>query len=232
MTMINPQPAAADAPTGFATLPRDTGLLEQRQEERRDRIALSGLDAFAKHGYQKTRIEDVCTKAKVSTRDFYKLYGDKESLLLEVYERISRYVEQCVTEALARAKNLSLEERVEHTVDAWIEGYTRDLRYTQVGYIVCVGVSSSIETHRRRAHRRMAALIADELSQAPDTMTQDLNPQLALAIVGGANELVVDWLASDPRPASTALAQQIHALYRIILAGLRKIPEASLPDQD
>ena len=61
---------------------------EQRALERKQRLLAAGLALFARQGYARTPIEQLCTEAKVTARHFYALFSSREALLTELYDRI------------------------------------------------------------------------------------------------------------------------------------------------
>src|SRR6266545_5295691 len=63
---------------------------EQRRAERRDKLLEAALDEFTSKGYHRTKIADLCTRAGVSTRNFYEKFASKEALLLELHAHINR----------------------------------------------------------------------------------------------------------------------------------------------
>ena len=55
--------------------------LEQRSDERRERLMSAGLEIFGTTGYQSSTVSGICSAAKVSTRTFYELFDQRADLL-------------------------------------------------------------------------------------------------------------------------------------------------------
>jgi AcrR family transcriptional regulator len=189
---------------------------EARDRQRLDRMTIAAFELFADSGFSKTRIETICKTANVSTRDFYTLAKTKEFLLLRVYRKIVSHVEACVTQTLADNAAADFKTRLDKAISCWVEVYTKDPRTTRIGYIETVGVSEEIELARRASHNSMAAIIEAEFAASGTP----LPGKLALAIVGAANELVLDWLSQTPLPDSGGLRQEILLVYNTLLTGL------------
>ncbi len=193
---------------------------EQRNQQRIERMTIAAFDLFTQKGFHKITIESLCSAANVSTRDFYKLIKTKEELLLRVYQRVYKHVENCVTLALANAPEDQPDERLSMAVDALVYAYTDDPRYAQLAYIEVVGVSEEIERLRRDTHNRFADLIRQEFQKRASDTHLTMDGKLPLAIVGACNELILDWLLSQQRRQADQLAKDIKQLYAIVLAGL------------
>ena len=193
---------------------------QQRDEKRIERMTIAAFELFTSKGFANTTIENLCSAASVSTRDFYKLIKKRETLLKLVYERVFAHVESCVLLALAREAPTDFDKRLESAIDALVYAYTKDPRYARLAYIEVVGVSDEIEAMRRDTHQKFAALIQREFETRIADADKALDGKLPLAIVGACNELIIDWLGTRPRPPASSLSSAIKQLYAIILKGL------------
>lgn len=201
---------------GIKPLPSST----ERKVGRLERMVVASFELFADHGFRKVRIEQICRRANVSTRDFYKLAETKEYLLELIYQRITDHVQQCVVSALAAAPTDDFYARIEWAVDAWVRVYTDDPRFTQIGYIETVGVSPAIDKVRRLSHDNMAKVIQDEFSKRSIKGAKPLPGKLPLALIGASNELVIDWLKNSSIRDASELKTEILRVYRIVLDGI------------
>ena len=181
----------------------------QRVQERRERLLDTALELFATQGYQNTPIEQLCTEAKVTTRHFYEAFAGREALLLALYERIIREAQAAVREALQR-QGLDLATRIPAVMSAFVEAYVRDRRRAQVGVLEVVGVSTAVEKRRREVIREFAQVLegyADSLVAQGLLPRRDYHP-VSLALVGGINELLAEWLMTG-RPDSVQQLQLV-----------------------
>ncbi|KAA1192509.1 TetR/AcrR family transcriptional regulator [Pseudohalioglobus sediminis] len=213
--------STATLPRGdFSRGPGKSLTKEQRDEERLERLTLAAFDLFTERGFSHTPIELLCSTANVSTRDFYKLGKNREALMAQVYQRVARFAETCVLQALASAPVDDWDARLDAAIDAWVHAYTHDERYARLSYLDSVGVSDELEQIRSEAHERFAALIRNEFHQRFPENDKVLAGKLPVAIIGACNELVRDWLGTRPRPSPEALTREIKLLYGVIIQGL------------
>ena len=193
---------------------------EQRDQNRIERMTVAAFELFTEHGYANTTIEMLCSASNVSTRDFYKLIKRRDVLLKLVYERVFSHVESCVLLALAKEPPDNHDRRLNSAIDALVHAYTSDPRYARLAYIEVVGVSDEIEAMRRMTHEKFAALIRREFDLRTADTDQSLDGKLPLAIVGACNELIIDWLGTQPHAPADVLSNEIKQLYEIVLKGL------------
>jgi AcrR family transcriptional regulator len=54
-----------------------------RRDEIRERVLRAGFEAFREHGFDGTSTLEIATRAKVSKRELYALFADKQSIVVE-----------------------------------------------------------------------------------------------------------------------------------------------------
>lgn len=59
-----------------------------RQIERRNRILSVSLNLFTEYGYQETTLDEVACRARVGKAVIYRYFGNKEALLLAVFDHV------------------------------------------------------------------------------------------------------------------------------------------------
>jgi AcrR family transcriptional regulator len=193
---------------------------EQRVQERRERLLETALELFATQGYQNTPIEQLCTEAKVTTRHFYEAFPGREALLLALYERIIRTAQAAVREVLQRP-GLDLATRIPMVMRAFVESYVSDRRRAQIGVLEVVGVSPAVEKRRREVIREFAQVLE---GYADSLVAQGLLPRrdhhaVSLALVGGINELLAEWLMSGHPGSLQQLQDVINEVMQALLLG-------------
>ena len=78
----------------------------QREREMRRRAILAAAENLcAKHGYRKTRIEDIAELAEVSVGNVYGYFKNKEELLVQVLDDIGHYVRMQAGNAFNQASS-------------------------------------------------------------------------------------------------------------------------------
>jgi AcrR family transcriptional regulator len=192
---------------------------EQRRAERRERILDAGLELFAGHGYPATSIEAICAAAGVSTRNFYEEFSGREELLVTLHDLVNRRAMEAVTHALDAADPGDAVARATTSARAFVNAMTPDPRWSRIAYVEVVGISPSVEKHRRGWMERWAQLVATEAGRLVE---RGVAPRrdfslTAVGLVGAINALLADWLARERRSGLDAVVDEI---VRIVVAGL------------
>lgn len=193
---------------------------EQRVAERRERLLETALELFARQGYQNTPIEQLCAEARVTTRHFYEAFAGREALLLALYERIVTETQAAVRAALQKPR-LDIRARVAAGVRAFMLAYVSDRRRAQVGVLEVVGVSPAVEQRRRAVIHEFAGVLegyADSLVAQGLLPQRDYHP-VSVALVGGINELLAEWLMAGDPAGLSRLQEVILELMQALLLG-------------
>jgi len=203
---VDPEPVTADdagdAVETKVRKPQRTHrgrTLDERRAERRAALLDSALELFGTNGYAGTSIGELCKVSYVTTRYFYEEYGDRETLLLELYEQLIGKVGHAVVSASAPPGPDHVSQAARARLSAFIYGVTEDDRAARV--VLLESGSARLEARRREAHAFFATLIASmtfryvEAGEVPDTHDFEL---LALMLVGAVNEAVTHWVLSPP----------------------------------
>lgn len=168
---------------------------QARREERRERLLEAGLDLFGTTGYAATSIERLCSRASVSTRNFYEEFTSREALLIALHERITERAFAAVVDAMANTVDESMETRVGTAIRAYVSTSAADPRWTRIAYVEVVGVSPAVEQHRLGWRAKLCDLIEElaRMAIARKTATDRNYRFTAIAFIGAANELVYHW---------------------------------------
>ncbi|ONG37754.1 TetR family transcriptional regulator [Alkanindiges hydrocarboniclasticus] len=171
---------------------------EVRVQERRERLLNAALELFATQGYSNTTIEALCSEAKVTTRNFYQAFSGREAVLMALYNQMMEELNATLLEAM-QAETGSLREKMKQVVQALVNHYLTDTRRAQVGVLEVVGASPAIERRRREVIHGIAVHLELFLhSMAQQQQIPQRNYRwLAIAIVGGMNELMAEWLMNQ-----------------------------------
>lgn len=171
---------------------------EVRVQERRERLLNAALELFAAQGYANTTIEALCSEAKVTTRNFYQAFSGREAVLMALYNQMMEELNATLLEAM-QAETGSLREKMKQVVQALVNHYLTDTRRAQVGVLEVVGASPAIERRRREVIHGIAVHLELFLhSMAQQQQIPQRNYRwLAIAIVGGMNELMAEWLMNQ-----------------------------------
>lgn len=177
---------------------------EQRRADRRERLLDAGLRLFGTVGYTSTTIEGLCAAASLNARYFYEQFRNREELLAAVYRRHVDGVIDEVAAAIEATADPAI--RLEAGLRSFVEATLADERGARINYFEMVGVSPALEQMRRGVDRDYAELITREAARLPRIGTRPFEQRrdIAVALVGAVDGLIIDWLMSDrARPRST-----------------------------
>lgn len=193
--------------------------VEDRQRQRRARFLESGLTVFARDGYANSSVGAICKDAGLSSRQFYEEFTGRESLLLELYDKIDRECRVAVTRALDDHVDGNAIELIDAGVRAYIESIGTDYRRARVALVEVVGAGPKVEKFRAEMRGTWGSILS---GAAQDAALQGEIPGgdyevRMLAIMGAVNYVVDDWSAADPRQP---LDEVIGVLRRIIMGAV------------
>ncbi|MGW0472495.1 TetR/AcrR family transcriptional regulator [Streptomyces coeruleorubidus] len=213
--------------TGTQTAGRRYGGRDaaQRQQERRTRLIQAGLDLFGTVGYTSVSVKQVCSHAGLTERYFYESFRDREDLLAGVYNELITTIQTETAQAAAAAAP-DVDAQLRAGLEVFIRTLAGDARMARVVLIEVVGASPRLEVRRREVLHEFAALIAavvvaplpdPEASSSRLTMT-------AMSLVGGVNELLVDWTLGHQ---NATVEELIDLCYTLFTAAYRAISDQS-----
>jgi AcrR family transcriptional regulator len=187
---------------------------QQRRAERRDKLIEAALDEFTTKGYHQTKIADLCSRAGVSTRNFYEKFASKEALLLELHEHINRVAMKRTLPLLESLTDADAITRITAMVDAFVAAITSDPRFPRLACVTATGVSSTMERQRRSWCARYIELIEAEANRAA---AAGLAPRrdyrlTAVAMAGALTGLLHGWQSQDPPVPVCDIADEIRAV--------------------
>ncbi|MCK1796447.1 TetR/AcrR family transcriptional regulator [Streptomyces sp. XM4193] len=162
----------------------------ERRAERRARFIEAGLELFGTQGYAGTSVRAICGEARLTERYFYEAVRDREELLAVVYEELVQEVQTATFAAVAEA-GPEMEDQVTAGLGTFVRVLSEDPRKARVILVEVVGASTRLENRRHRVIHEFADFIADlGKTHAPEKDRQWLG-MIAVALVGGVNELLV-----------------------------------------
>jgi AcrR family transcriptional regulator len=189
---------------------------EQRRAGRREALIGAGLHVFGTEGYAGARITHLCEVASVATRGFYQEFATRERLLLAVYQQLLAGAHARVAVAL-EAASPDPSERMRAGLGAYVSYLTADPRRARVAHRE-VRVAGVLEAERHAAVQAFAGLIEAEADRVAADGGSPGGRRRALALAGAVNELLVDWVVTDPHPPTKPLVDELVELFRAITA--------------
>jgi len=174
----------------------DTAQRLQLPDDARGRL-LGGLAAaIVDKGYAATTIADVVRHARVSKRTFYEHFADKEACYLALYGAIADHLLDVI--ARAAASDLPWRERLHAGARAYLAALAAEPALTRTFLLEIQAAGPGAFARRREVHRRFATLLREltERAAAEEPGLAPLSPAMAIAVVGGINELLIEALAN------------------------------------
>ena len=178
----------------------------ERREARRRRLLEAALELFGTTGYAGTSLTALCSLAGVSPRHFYDIHPGREQLLAELYDEIAADIVGRLRRAQAAAPQ-NVQDQVHAGLEAVVSALADDPRRARVLLVEIVGVSGPLDALRRQWVRRFSEVICQSHTRL--VTGAGLPPRdvaaVAVGLVGAINELLTDWLLTDPRPEASSV---------------------------
>jgi AcrR family transcriptional regulator len=197
----------------------------ERRADRRERLMSVGLDLFGRAGYHKTTIPMLCSAAGVTARHFYDDFASREELLRAIYDRISDTMQTAVIEAM-RLSGATIRESVRASNEAYFRYLTSDPRIARIYVVESRGVSAEMERHRRTKRENIVKRLANaaERLQEHGLDTALESRLLGAAMVGAANDILLEWVLASRRPPVQKMIDTLTTVWMRTLR-LDELPE-------
>ena len=160
--------------------------------QHRSRLLEGMAHAVAAKGYAETTIADIVREASVSRRTFYEHFATKAECLVALYDAASRNALKVLREAIDPARDW--EAQVETATAAYLGALASNPVLLRTLYIEILGLGAVGLAARRRVNQEIADFIVGVVGSGGG---KPLAPELAMAIVGGINELVLQYIEQD-----------------------------------
>ncbi len=188
---------------------------DQPTDDNEVRLIEGLLAAIEESSYAATTIADIVAHAHVSKRTFYEHFTDKDALFLAAYAAASADTMRVIAEAAVN--ETSWEERVRASVRAYLD-YLEEKRALTRTFLLEVHAAGAPALKMRRAiHEQFAEMLQAlvEAARSEGASVAPLSPQMAIAIVGGINELVL--VALEKKQKLAGLADTAASLVRAVV---------------
>lgn len=161
--------------------------MDQREVHEHRRRLLEGMArAVAAKGYADTTIADIVREASVSRRTFYEHFAGKAECLIALYGAASHNALKVLRDAIDPAHDW--ERQVERGLAAYLGCMAANPVLMRTLFIEILGLGPEGLAARRRVNREIADYMLAVVNRgAPDRVS----PDLAMAVVGGIHELVL-----------------------------------------
>jgi AcrR family transcriptional regulator len=148
--------------------------------------------AVATKGYADTTIADIVREAAVSRRTFYEHFTTKSECLIALYEAASKLALRAVSEAFDPAQ--PWHAQVERAITAYFDYLAQDPALLRTLFVEILGLGMPGLAARRRVNGEIAGFIQAAINSGP---AAHLTSEMAMTVVGGINELVLQAIEQD-----------------------------------
>jgi AcrR family transcriptional regulator len=190
--------------------------VDERREQRRERLLEAGLELFGTAGYAGSSIRAVSAAASLNSRYFYESFKSREDLLYHVYQRAVGELATAVIQATVASG--SVEEQAREGLRASWLILTEDRRKARVIALEVVGVSERLERLRRQNRHAFAdILVRNAMSLADPDIRLRMDPVLTARLLMGASmEMLVDWINGDVDASTEEIIDHLTTMYTAV----------------
>jgi len=179
----------------------------------RQRLLEGMARSVAAKGYAATTVADIVREAEVSRRTFYEYFSDRTDCLIALYEAASYGALGVLRSALDPSR--SWQAQVEQALQAYLECLASDPVLLRTLYVEILGLGAAGLAARRRVNQDIADFMLKVINTDPSR--ELLAPDMALAVVGGVNELILLAIEQDNIKGIPAISATAAALVRAVV---------------
>jgi len=162
----------------------------------RSRLLEGMAHAVAKKGYGDTTIADIVREAGVSRRTFYEHFTSKAECLIALYEAASHNALRILREAIDPAHEW--QTQVEQALSGYLGCMAASPVLMRTLFIEILHLGTEGLAARRRVNQEIADFILKLVNASGGAChAATLTPWMAMAMVGGINELVLEYIEQD-----------------------------------
>jgi AcrR family transcriptional regulator len=199
-----------------------TAALLPSAADHRRRLLDAMAHAVARKGYAETTIADLAAEAKVSRRTFYEHFADKAECLIALYEAASAQALSVLMAAIDRRHDWHTQ--VEQALRAYLATLSCNPTLLRTLFIDILGLGAVGLQARRRANLQIADFILSVVND-PTSKSRRVGPlsnEMAMAIVGGVNELVLQAIEDNRADRLAELSGAAAELARAVIDGTNR----------
>ena len=199
-------------PSDFVTLEPDTST-----HQHRSRLLEGMAVAVARKGYADTTIADIVREACVSRRTFYEHFATKAECLIALYEAASRNALKVLRESIDPQHEW--QTQVERALSAYLGCMQQNPVLMRTLFIEILGLGTEGLTARRRVNQQVADFMMGVVNggEGGSKRAVPLSPGMAMFIVGGINELILQYIEQDRVGQLLELVEPASKLLRSVI---------------
>jgi AcrR family transcriptional regulator len=185
----------------------------------RARLLEGMAQSVAAKGYAETTVADIVRQAGVSKRSFYECFASKDECLIALYVAASHGAFKVLKESIDPRRDWKTQ--VEHALGAYLACLAGNPALLRTLFIEILGLGAQGLAVRRRMNQELADFVVQVVHAGHAHTPQEAarHTTMAMAVVGGINELVLQAIESGRSADLAELTQPCSALVRAVLAG-------------
>ncbi len=188
---------------------------ETEIHEHRSRLLEGMAHAVAAKGYVDTTIADIVREASVSRRTFYEHFSTKSECLIALYEASSHNALKVLRDSIDPAHEW--QAQIGHALTAYLGCMAQNPVLMRTLFIEILGLGTEGLQARRRVNREIADFMLTVVNAKGSRQEgAPLTADMAMAIVGGINELILQYIEQDRVAQLTELVEPGSLLVRAV----------------
>ncbi len=110
--------------------------LEERQNERREKLIEAGLQIYGTQGFFSVTVRDICNEAKLTERYFYESFKRSEELFKTIYLRLVEQLQQTVLASMMQGQGeVNPRKMIESGLRSFFDSLQTDPRMARILFI-------------------------------------------------------------------------------------------------
>jgi AcrR family transcriptional regulator len=184
----------------------------------RSRLIEGMAHSVAAKGYADTTVADIVREAGVSKRSFYECFASKDECLIALYVAASHGALKVLRQSIDPRRDWKTQ--VEHALGAYLACLASNPALLRTLFIEILGLGAEGLQVRRRMNQELADFVVQVVHAGHPHTPQEAAryTTMAMAVVGGINELVLQAIESGRTADLVELTQPCSALVRAVLA--------------
>lgn len=185
--------------------------------EHRHRLLEGMAQAVAASGYADTTIADIVRHASVSRRTFYEHFSTKADCLIALYEAASLGALKVLRDAIDPEQEWQMQ--AEQAMAAYLGCLSQNPVLMRTLFIEILGLGMEGLAVRRRVNQQIAIFMLSVINNKNKRDGEPLlSDEMAMAVVGGINELVLQAIEQDRVRELQSIAKPAIFLLRSVIA--------------
>jgi AcrR family transcriptional regulator len=181
----------------------------------RQRLLEGMAHAAAAKGYAETTIADIVREAGVSRRTFYEHFATKADCLIALYGAASHNALKVLRDAIDPQRDWH--DQVEKAMAAYFGCLSQNPLLMRTLFIEILGLGADGLATRRRVNDElvdfMLKVINGNDNGSPSKRNAPLSSEMAMAVVGGINELILHAIEND----------NVHQLHQLTVPAVKLV---------